>query len=84
MCVNGVNVGQFKGTIEQIDEEVALVRRWAHRAYHTAADGKQPKTAAKLQEAQTMLDDVRALLEEAADLTEREAADSPDVTVSLV
>jgi hypothetical protein len=83
MCTNGVNVTQFKSTIEQIDETVALTRRWTHRAYHTADDGQQEKTAARLHEAQTLLDEVRALLSEAADLTEKEAA-SFGVSVNLV
>jgi hypothetical protein len=83
MCTNGVNTAQFKATIEQIDEAVALTRRWAHRAYHTADDAQQTQTAARLREAQTLLDDVRALLSEAADTVEEEAAAS-GVSVSLV
>ncbi|MDR1713484.1 MAG: hypothetical protein LBR39_04965 [Coriobacteriales bacterium] len=74
MCTNGVNTGQFKSSIEQIDEAVALTRRWTHRAYHTAESGEQLRTAAKLREAQTLLDEVRALLSEAADIVEEEAA----------
>jgi hypothetical protein len=84
MCTNGVNTTQFKATIEQIDEAVALTRRWTHRAYHTADDGKQPRTAAKLREAQGLLDEVRALLSEAVDTVEEEAAAAPGVSVNLV
>jgi hypothetical protein len=83
MCTNGINVTQFKATIEQIDEAVALTRRWTHRAWHTADSGQQEKTAARLHEVQTLLDDVRALLSEATDLTEEEATAS-GVSVSLV
>jgi hypothetical protein len=83
VCTNGINVTQFKATIEQIDEAVALTRRWTHRAYHTADDGQQEKTAARLHEAQTLLDEVRAQLSEAMDLLEQEAATSA-VTVNLV
>jgi hypothetical protein len=83
MCTNGINVTQFKATIEQIDEAVALSRRWTHRAYHTAESGQQEKTAARLHEAQALLDEVRALLSEAMDLAEEEAAAS-GVSVSLV
>jgi hypothetical protein len=84
MCINGLNISQFKATIDQIDETVALTRRWTHRAYHTADSAQQPKTAAKLQEAQALLDEVRALLSESGDLAEREAAAAPGVSVSLV
>lgn len=84
MCTNGVNTAQFRSTLEQIDEAVALIRRWTHRAYHTAEDSKQLKAAAKLHEAQTLLDEVRALLSETSDLAESEAAAASSVTVNLV
>jgi hypothetical protein len=84
MCTNGVNTVQFKSTIEQIDEAVALTRRWTHRAYHVADDGQQAKTAAKLREAQSLLDEVRALLSEAGDIVEEEAVAISGVSVSLV
>jgi hypothetical protein len=85
MCTNGVNAGQLRAAIEQVDEAVALCRRWTHRAYHQADDGLMPKTAAKLKAAQELLDEVRAALGEAADLAEGETvAGSPGVTVNLV
>jgi len=84
MCTNGINTTQFKGALEQIDEAVALTRRWTHRCYHSAQDALLPKTAAKLQTAQTLLDEVRALLEEATDIAERESAAASGVTVELV
>ena len=84
MCTSGVNANQLKGTIEQVDEAVALTRRWTHRCCHSAEDAMLNKTAAKLKDAQGLLDEVRALLEEAADLVEREAAAQSSVTVELV
>ncbi|MDR2672237.1 MAG: hypothetical protein LBC35_02885 [Coriobacteriales bacterium] len=84
MCTNGVNAGQLKAAIEQIDEAVALTRRWTHRSYHSAEDGQLEKSATTLQKAQGLLDDVRALLDEAAELVERESAQVGDVRVSLV
>jgi len=84
MCTKGINADQFKASIEQIDEAVALIRRWTHRCFHSAEDAQMEKTAAKLKEAQSLLDDVRALLEEAGDIVEREAATSDNVTVELV
>lgn len=83
MCTNGVNANQLKGTIEQIDEAVALCRRWTHRAFHSAEDGQLKKTSQSLKEAQGLLDEVRALLDEAGEQVEKEAADS-GVSVNLV
>jgi hypothetical protein len=84
MCTNGVNITQFRSTITQIDEAVALTRRWTHRAYHIADDAGQAQTAAKLHEAQSLLDDIRALLSDASDMAEEEAAAASDVSVNLV
>jgi hypothetical protein len=84
MCTNGVNANQLKATVEQIDEAVALTRRWTHRAFHLAEDGQLPKTAARLKAAQSLLDEVRAELEEAADILEREDSSATTATVALV
>ncbi|MCL1847387.1 MAG: dynein gamma chain protein [Coriobacteriia bacterium] len=84
MCTNGVNSAQFKASIEQIDEAVALTRRWTHRCFHTADNAQLSKTAAQLQAAQGLLDEVRALLSEASDLAEEEEASAANVSVSLV
>ncbi|MDR2197775.1 MAG: hypothetical protein LBO07_07445 [Coriobacteriales bacterium] len=83
MCTNGVNTSQFKTNIEQIDETVALTRRWTHKAFHLADEGQQPKTAARLKEAQGLLDEVRALLSEVSSLVEEEAG-AAGVTVTAV
>lgn len=83
MCTNGVNAGQLKGTIEQIDEAVALTRRWTHRLYHLADDGGQAKTAATLQKVQSLLDEARALLDEANDAVDDDAEAASGVTVEL-
>lgn len=84
MCTNGVNAHQLKGTIEQVDEAVALCRRWTHRAYHSAEEGQLTKSAATLHRAQTLLDDVRALLDEAAELIEKETEAASGVSVHRV
>jgi len=83
MCTNGVNAIQFKATVEQIDEAVALTRRWTHRCFHTAESGLMTKTAERLQQIQGLLDEARALLSEAGDLAEEESALS-NVSVELV
>ena len=48
MCANGVNTQQLKDTVNQIDETVALTRRWTHRMYHLASDGQMERTAMQL------------------------------------
>ena len=65
MCTNGVNTGQFETMIEQIDDHVKLERRWAHNLAHTAGDAGFDTVSKKLHEAQALLDDVRAKLDEA-------------------
>ena len=82
MCVNGVNTNQLKSTIEQIDEAVALTRRWTHRLYHLADDGGQDKTAKALKEVQGLLDEARAALADANDAVDED--DAKDVTVTRV
>ena len=84
MCTNGVNTGQLELMIEQVDDHIKLERRWAHNLAHTAEDAGFATVGAKLHAAQTLLDDVRALLDEAKDAIEDDAADAPGVTVTLV
>ena len=84
MCTNGVNANQLGGTVEQIDEAVALCRRWTHRAYHSAEEAELPQSASSLLKAQGLLDDARALLDEARELIEKEAQSAPGVTVKAV
>ena len=84
MCTNGVNALQLGSTVEQIDEAVALCRRWTHRAYHSAADAQLVKTAASLEAVQGLLDQVRALLDEALEQVEKEAQAADAVTIKAV
>ncbi|MCL2631547.1 MAG: dynein gamma chain protein [Coriobacteriia bacterium] len=82
MCKDGANAEQLTSNIEQITEAIALCRRWTHRAFHQTEEDEMLKSAAKLRQAQGLLDDVRALLEEAVELVQAEAAE--DVSVQLV
>ncbi len=83
MCTNGVNTQQLKDTVTQIDETVALTRRWTHRMYHLADNGNMERTAKQLQQIQSTLDDVRSMLDEAQDAIDRDDADN-GVTVTVV
>ena len=84
MCSNGINTGQFEKLIDQTDDHIKLERRWVHNLAHQAGDAGFSATDDKLHSAQELLDEVRALLADAKDELEEEAASAPGVTVSLV
>ena len=84
MCTNGVNTGQLEQMIEQVDDHVKLERRWAPTLGHLAGDSGFATVSEKMHAAQALLDDVRALLGEAKDALEDDAAAASNVTVNLV
>lgn len=84
MCTNGVNTGQLELMIEQIDDHLKLERRWTHNLAHNAEDAGFATVSEKLHAAQALLDDVRAMLDEAKDAIEDDAENAAGVTVSLV
>ena len=84
MCTNGINTGQFEQMIEQIDDHIKLERRWAHNLGHMAGDAGFATVSEKLHAAQALLDDVRAMLDEAKDAIDDDAESAAGVTVSLV
>ena len=83
MCTNGVNTQQLKDTVEMIDAQVALYRRWTHKMYHLAENGGMDASAKKLKAIQSMLDDVRSEFEELQDIIDRDDS-NPGVQVELV
>jgi len=84
MCNNGINTGQFEQMISQIDDHIKLERRWAHDLAHQAGAAGYTNVDDKLHRAQELLDEVRAVLDEAKDALEDDAAAAGGVTVSLV
>lgn len=84
MCTNGINTGQFEQMISQIDDHVVLERRWIHRLAHQAGDAGFVTVDDKLHSVQELLDEARALLADAKDALEEDAANAPGVTVNLV
>ena len=84
MCTNGVNTGQFEMMLEQMDDQIALNRRWVHKMFHAADDAKMANTAASLKEIQMALDSIRAELSEARDAVNKDAQLAADVSVKLV
>ena len=84
MCTNGINTGQFDQMMSQIDDHIALERRWVHRLAHQAGDAGFTTVDDKLHAVQELLDEARALITDAKDALETDAADSSGVTVNLV
>lgn len=84
MCQNGVNTGQYKMMLEQIDDQIALNRRWAHRLGHTAGDAGFEKTCELMHQVQHVLDDARALITDAQDALDEDAEAAANVSVKLV
>lgn len=84
MCSNGVNSAQFLQMIDMIDDHVALEYRWTHRLAHTAEDGGYEAASKKLHEAQAILADVRALLDEAKASFEDDIGGAAKTTAKLV
>lgn len=84
MCTNGVNTGQFEQMIDQIDDHIALERRWTHKLAHQAGDAGFTNVDDKLHAVQELLDEARALLTDAKDALESDAEAAGGVTVSLV
>lgn len=84
MCSNGVNVNQFEMMLAQVDDQLALQRRWVHKLAHTAGDAGYAKTDDILHSVQGLLDEARALMSDARDTLEDEASRSSGVTIELV
>ena len=84
MCTNGINTGPFELMIAQIDDHIALERRWVHKLAHQAGDAGFATVDDKLHAVQELLDEARALLTDAKDALEEDAANAPGVTVNLV
>lgn len=84
MCTNGVNTGQYKMMLDQMDDQIALNRRWTHKLYHAADDAGFDDTAKVLAQVQSLLDDARALLTDAQDAVDKDAESGNGVTVNLV
>lgn len=84
MCTNGINTGQFEQMMSQIDDHIALERRWVHRLAHQAGDAGFATVDDKLHEVQELLDEARALITDAKDALESDAEASSGITVELV
>ena len=84
MCSNGVNTNQFEMMLDQIDDQLALQRRWVHKLAHTAGGAGFSKTDDILHQVQGLLDDARALMSDARDAMEDDASQASGVTVELV
>lgn len=84
MCQNGVNTGQYKMMLEQMDDQLAVQRRWAHKLAHLAGDNGYDKACETMHWVQKLLDDARALMADAKDGLDDDAERLASVNVKLV
>ena len=84
MCTNGINAGQVNMLIDQLDDQIALNRKWAHKIYHLLDDNSCSETAAQMKQAQGFLDEARAAITEARSQLEADLQKSSGVEVKLV
>lgn len=84
MCSNGVNTGQYTMMLEQMDDQLALNRRWTHKLAHLAGDNGYDKTCEIMHHVQEMLDEARALMTDAKDALEDDSERLANVTVKRV
>lgn len=84
MCQNGVNTGQYQMMLEQIDDQLAVNRRWVHKLAHLAGDNGYAKTDEIMHHVQELLDEARALMTDAKDALEEDSEQLSGVTVNLV
>ena len=84
MCTNGINTGQFTMMLEQMDDQIAVNRRWIHKMAHAAGDAGFAQTDETLHKIQELLDEARALVADAKDALEDDAESASGVQVNLV
>lgn len=84
MCQNGVNTGQYKMMLEQMDDQIAVQRRWTHKLAHLAGDNGYEKTDEVMHHVQELLDEARALMTDAKDALDDDAERLANVQVKLV
>ena len=84
MSSNGVNTGQYTMMLEQMDDQLALNRRWTHKLAHLAGDNGYDDTCKIMHQVQELLDDARALMTDAKDALEADSERLADVTVKRV
>ena len=79
-----MDLNDYRTRIDQIDDQLALQRRWVHKLAHTAGGAGYAKTDDILHSVQSLLDDARALMADAKDSLEDESSHASGVTVELV
>lgn len=85
MCESGINIGQLKLSIGQIDDALALSQQWLEQMHHLADHGKKTEASTELAQATVLLGEARGKLDAAIDALEgRSASDDDGVEVELV
>jgi hypothetical protein len=85
MCESGINVGQLKLSIGQVDDALALSQQWLEQLHQLADHGKKSEASAALAQVTVMLGEARGKLDDAIEALEgRAASDDDGVEVELV
>ena len=80
MC--GINKGQFRLAVGQVDDSIALSQQWLEQLHHLADGGGMTEASREVAQATVLLGEARAKLE--AILEEAPAAASDGVTIEAV
>ncbi len=84
MCTNGINATHFETIIDMTDDYVAVSYRWIHKVAHMASQCGYASASEKLHAAQSLLADIRGLLDEAKMSVEEGVVVSNGVTAKRV
>ncbi|MFA5843910.1 MAG: dynein gamma chain protein [Coriobacteriia bacterium] len=83
MCEHGVNTGQLKLAVSQVDDLLGLAQQWLEQLHHLADHGHAHDASAAVAQVTVMLGEARDRLETAVEALEGDGGDA-GVTVELV
>ncbi len=85
MCESGINIGQLKLSVGQVDDALSMSQQWLEQLHHLADHGKKTEASAELAQATVLLGEARGKLDAAINALEGvSASDDDGVEVELV
>jgi hypothetical protein len=85
MCESGINIGQLKLSIGQVDDALSMSQQWLEQLHHLADHGKKSEASKELAQATVLLGEARGKLDDAISALEgRSPSDDDGVEVELV
>lgn len=67
MCESGVNQGQMKLSISQVNQMLGMAQEWLEQLHHLCDHGHEGATSAHLAQVTVMLGEARERLDQAAE-----------------